>query len=236
VTHPDYPIESILRTDDPSLRTRLVRDARRPANDSRDDSIALIASYGVHVLGRCEETLRRATDALAGRYAPDIAIEGPRVRYVRGARTLEPWMRVVVQATSRDLALLRIDLERRGAVVLCLEHGVGRVALEAEAPLARLLGYSVRVAACTLNVAVVAMRLSRYLLLEGDPDPATMAKARQQGSGVDEDAEARSPAGQASVSTGGGDPEDLDRHPDPDRRADHARRSLAPSHQAAANR
>jgi translation elongation factor EF-G len=177
MTYPDFPLEFIVRTDDDGLRAQLVRAAVREEVDAVDDVMCLAADDGLRVLGRTEDELRRAVGKLRGAAGDAVIDEGPLVRYVDGARRLEPFMRVVVHAPTRDLALLRADLDRRGARVVRLEHHIGSIVLEGEAPLARLLGYADWVAACTGGAARVRMWLSRYRLAEDGSS-----------SGVEEDA------------------------------------------------
>jgi translation elongation factor EF-G len=164
MTYPEFPLECIVRTDDDGLRARLVRAAVRQEADAVDDVMCLVAEDGLRVLGRDEADLRRAVDRLVDSVGETPGIEGPLVRYVNGARRLEPHMRLMVHAPTPALAVLRDDLERRGARMLRLEYHIGRVALEAEAPLACLLGYADWLAACTDGVGRSRMWLSRYRL------------------------------------------------------------------------
>src|SRR5690349_15977754 len=89
LAHPEYPIEQTVRGTDVAMQALLLRMARR-GNQAMDDARWVGASQGVRILGRSEGALKYATANLVGRHARRVAIEPPRIRYVQGARVLEP--------------------------------------------------------------------------------------------------------------------------------------------------
>jgi hypothetical protein len=179
MTYPDFPLEIVIRASDDVRRGRLVRAAMRHEVEAGDVTCFLV-SEGLRVLGRSEQALQRAVEALR-RVEPDAPLQGPSVRCVEGAGRLEPHMRVVVHAPAATLPVIRGDLERRGAWILRLDHRIGVVDIEAEAPLARLLGYGDWLAACTQGRARMRMALSRYRLADDRAPDAARAAAHGDG-------------------------------------------------------
>jgi elongation factor G-like protein len=180
--YPDFPLESIVRPRDDAHRAELLRAAARHDIDGPDVT-CLVADDALRLLARGEEPLRRATELLRAAVDGEALVEGPVVRYVEGARRLEPHMRIALHAPAATLPVLQDDLQRRAAFIVRLEHRVGTVVIEAEAPLARLLGYADWLAACTGGRARVQMWLCRYRISDkpGAPEELEDDAARMIG-------------------------------------------------------
>lgn len=167
---PEHPIEQSIRSPDPRVRSELAGEAlrRRP----RDDDARLVAEPdGARVLARTEGALAPVVAALSDRYGRDVVVGAPRVRYAHRPRYAEPWMRLSMSGPSSFLPLVLRDLARRkGRVVRVDEHG-GPFALEAEAPLANLLGYADWLADLCEDRAELSMRLARYATVDLDDGP-----------------------------------------------------------------
>jgi hypothetical protein len=174
IAHPECPIEQSVRGRDDATRTQLARFAwERPA--ARAGSTLVADDQGLRVLARCEATLSRAVQPLARRFAGRIVLRSPAVRYVPGNPVLEPYMMVDVIGPHVHLPLVRKDMARRGGRVVGVDaRGDGTFRLEAEAPLALLMGYASWLAALNeRDMPQASARLSRYLPIDdGGPRAA----------------------------------------------------------------
>jgi predicted membrane GTPase involved in stress response len=165
--HPEFPIEQMAKCEDEKRRSELVLDAVR--NAAGLDEARCIADYkGLRILGRTEAALRTAVATLAER-GHALVVEPPFVRYVYGARVLEPWMNVIVNAPAGFATRVQRDFGRRRGVVRRLSRNVVNFVLNGEAPLADLLAYEDSLRNVTGDGAYVAMSLSRYLPIDHGP-------------------------------------------------------------------
>ena len=168
LAHPEYPIEQTVRGRDNATKAELARFALRRTIDLHGAMLAA-DDHGVRVLARCEATLSGAVAPLTKLFAQRIALRPPAVRYVPGNPVLEPYMFVLASGPQRYLPLVRKDMSRRGGRFV---HGVERgdtFRLEAEAPLAQLLGYGSWLAELTQQEQPQASAwLSRYLPVDDD--------------------------------------------------------------------
>jgi len=169
--HPEYPIEQLVRTRDSERHALVLQDAwrRRP---TIADTLYVPDYNGLRVLGRSEGALEHAMAEVARRHGNAFMVEPPSVRYVHGARVLEPWMDVLVNVPEHHCRHVERDFaRRRGNVRRLAQQGVAFV-LEGEAPLADLLGYAEWLRNLTEDDPYVATRLSRYLPIDYGPQAA----------------------------------------------------------------
>lgn len=165
--HPEFPIEQMAKCEDEKRRTELILDAVR--NPAGLDDARCIGDYkGLRILGRTEAALGAAVATLAER-GHALVIEPPFVRYVYGARVLEPWMSVIVNAPAAFSTRAERDFGRRRGVVRRLTRNAVNFVLNGEAPLADLLAYEDWLRSLTGSDAYVAMSLSRYLPIDHGP-------------------------------------------------------------------
>jgi predicted membrane GTPase involved in stress response len=170
--HPECPIEQAVRSPDPSVQTCLLQEIwRRPP--FIDDAALLVAEPArLRVLARNEPALRRPVEALRERFGDALVVEAPTVRYAHGAPVLEPFMTVLVTGPSQHSAMLQDDLARRQATIVRLDHRVGMMVLEAEAPLGHLLGYQDWLEEKFAGDVDASTWLSRYRPIGDDPHAA----------------------------------------------------------------
>jgi hypothetical protein len=163
IEHPECPIEQSVRGRDDAAKAHLARFAgeQRAAHDG---TTLLADDHGLRVLARSEAALTRAVQRLARRFAGRIVLRAPAVRYVPGNPVLEPYMMLAVIGPDIHLGLVRKDMTRRGGhVVEAAARSDGTFRLEAEAPLAQLLGYSSWLSALSDNdVPQSSAWFSRY--------------------------------------------------------------------------
>lgn len=174
IAHPECPIEQSVRGRDDATKGQLTRFAwERPT--AHDGVVFVADDHGLRVLAACEATLTRAVQPLARRFAGRIVLRAPAIRYVPGNPVLEPYMLVAVNGSEHYLPLVQKDMARRqGRVVRVAAHGDGSFRLEAEAPLAQLMGYTSWLSALTeQDLPQASSWLSRYLPIDdGGPRAA----------------------------------------------------------------
>lgn len=171
LAHPECPIEQRVRATDPHARSELLREAWRAHPPPGEGAMALPDADGLRLLARNEGALRPFADALRTCFRDGIVVERPAVRYARGAQLLEPWMALRSSGPPSHLPLIQRDLARRRArVTRVADHG-GRFALEAEAPLANLLGYADWLDDRLEGAADLSMWLSRWVPVVVDEGP-----------------------------------------------------------------
>lgn len=174
IAHPECPIEQSLRGRDDATRARLARFAWERTT-GRGGATLIADDHGLRVLARCEATLAEAVRPLSRRFAGRIVLRAPAIRYVPGNPVLEPYMIVAVQGPRIHLPLVRKDMARRGGRVTAVDScGAETFRLEAEAPLALLMGYASWLSALTAqDMPKASARLSRYLPIDdGGPRAA----------------------------------------------------------------
>jgi predicted membrane GTPase involved in stress response len=166
--HPECPIEQGVSSTDSAVQGELVQEIWR-RRVSVDDTALLIAEpKRLRVLGRTEGALRAPVDALRARYGEALIVEPPAVRYAHGAPVLEPYMCVLLCAPERYLPLVQKDIARRRGYARRIDAHAKRFVLEAEAPLANLLGYRDWLEELVDEDADVSMWLSRYVPIDDD--------------------------------------------------------------------
>jgi hypothetical protein len=167
--HPECPIEQALRSADSDIQRRLVQPSvQRTA--AAADAFFVASDDGLRVLGRNERALERIAEELQARFENRLTVHGPMVRYAFGVPVLEPYMKVRVQASLRSLQLVRDDMARRRGWIERVDE-LDPFVLEAEAPLATLLGYEgwlKRALGADQGGYDVTLRLSRYLPIDDD--------------------------------------------------------------------
>lgn len=167
---PECPIEQLIRA-----RGSRAQSALRAEAQKRPERLAdawLVADVeGVRAIARSEGALRRFVSDIVERHAPEIIASAPRVRYAYRPTLSEPWMRITASGPTALLPLVLRDLERRrGRTLRVTDHG-GPFDLEAEAPLANLLGYADWYDELCEGRAWLTMQLARYAPVDVDPGP-----------------------------------------------------------------
>lgn len=167
---PECPIEQVIRARDASTRSALHEEARaRPAR--RADAWLIADAEGVRAIARSEGALRPFVAGIVERHGAAVVVGAPRVRYSHRPTLSEPWMRITASGPSGLLPLILRDLDRRKGRTLRIDDHGGPFALEAEAPLANLLGYADWLDELCEGRADLAMRLVRYAAVDVDPGP-----------------------------------------------------------------
>lgn len=173
LAHPECPIEQTVRGRDDATKARLTRFAWQQAT-ACEGAVYVRDDHGLHVLARCETTLFQATEPLATLFRERVVLRPPAVRYVPGNPVLEPYMLLLVSGPEPYLPLVQKDMvRRRGCIVRVAERG-NTFTLEAEAPLAQLIGYTSWLRELTeQDIAQASAWLSRYLPIDdGGPQAA----------------------------------------------------------------
>lgn len=171
--HPECPIEQAVTSADAMVQESLLREIWRRTPAHEYGTLLIAQPDRLRVLARTEALLRPAIDALVDRHRPAIVVHTPQVRYALGPPVLEPYMTLLLAGTVEPLARIQRDLNRRRARVSRLEHADGRFTLEAEAPLAALLGYADWLEEAAGGDVDATLWLSRYLPIDDDgPDAA----------------------------------------------------------------
>lgn len=166
--HPDYPIKAHV-SGDGIVATTLLGEARQCELTKADHVLASVHDGRVRLLGRSERALHASIGGLRTRVAARLHVDGPRVRYVYGARVLEPHMRLRLRGPAHAVHEARREVERRGGAILRIDPGIGATTIEATAPLARLLGYDQWLAEHVGHDVAATMRLGHYDIADGAP-------------------------------------------------------------------
>lgn len=139
--HPECPIEQAVWSPDTAVQAALLQEIWRRENFV-DVAVLLVADpKRLRVLARCEAALRRPVLALKARHGPSLIVEAPMVRYAHGAPVLEPWMTVIASGPVAYRGRVQGELGGRSATITRLDSRADSFVLEAEAPLARILGW-----------------------------------------------------------------------------------------------
>ena len=174
LAHPECPIEQSVRSARAHVQSALLGEAWRWHPPVGEGAMIVAEADGVRVLARSEGALRPVVDGLRERFGGDVGAGAPRVRYAHRPCHAEPWMTVLASGPAQVAPLVLRDLARRKARVLRVEQHRGPLVLEAEAPLANLLGYADWLDELTEGRADLSMWLARYapVEVEGGPDAA----------------------------------------------------------------
>lgn len=139
--HPECPIEQTLRGRDEGAKARLTQLAWREAA-APEDAVLVAEHDRVRALARSESALARVVARIVQGLGGRIDVRPPAVRYLPGTPVLEPWMTVIASGPDRYLPLVQKDMARRRGRIVRARERAGKFVLEAEAPLAQLLGYT----------------------------------------------------------------------------------------------
>ena len=173
LAHSEYPIEQSLRGRDDATRARLTELAWR--SDAAPQGSKFVADpLGLRVLALSERALNQAVRKIAAPFGAHVIVRAPVIRYVPGNPVLEPYMMVLVGGPVRHLSLVQRDMvRRRGRLARASEQNGGFV-LEAETPLAELIGYGGWVCEVMEQASPhLSARLTRYLPIDdGGPRAA----------------------------------------------------------------
>jgi predicted membrane GTPase involved in stress response len=164
----EFPLEQKVRNPADAFQLAFARRAMALVEESEE--LRRQASHqGLLMLGNSEASLRVAVEILRDRYGDSLEIERPRVRYVSDGTLQQPIMELHVFIPLRYLGAVRRDLEARRAVIaeIAIRHGV--CAIDAAAPLARLLGYAKALDRLTAGTGDHSMRLLRYAPVSSGP-------------------------------------------------------------------
>ena len=193
--HPECPIEQAVHSREPAVHARLLQeiwwrrsgggDARpvaarateasaltdaRYANEAGalDNALLIADPKSLRILARTERALEAPVNALRRRYGDALVAEPPSVRYAHGAPVLEPYMTLLLHGPEHCLAPLQKDLVRRRGRIERLDRHDSRFVLEAEAPLANLLGYDGWLGERMGSVVELGIWLSRFVPIDDD--------------------------------------------------------------------
>jgi elongation factor G-like protein len=165
--HPECPIEQSLWSPDEAVQAALLAEIWRQGAFLADGVLLVPDPKSLRVLARSEAALREPVQALKTRHGARVIIEPPTVRYAHGAPVLEPWMTVLASGPAGHLRHVQGELGRRGATITRVEAQRDPFVLEAEAPLAQLLGYGEWLEEQAVGVEA-SVWLSRYRPIGGD--------------------------------------------------------------------
>jgi predicted membrane GTPase involved in stress response len=166
--HPECPIEQAVYSDDVHVQAELAREIWRRHSFLDEGTLLVAETKRLRVLARTEGALRGPVEVLRERHGPALVVEPPTVRYAHGAPVLEPYMTVLLCGPERYLPLVQRDLVRRRGHFRRIDDTAKRFVLEAEAPLAGLLGYAAWLDELTESDAEASMWLSRYVPIDDD--------------------------------------------------------------------
>ena len=166
--HPECPIEQSLRGADDNAQRELQQEIWKAPTFIEAGALLVADPKSLRVLARTERALAGPVGALRQRYGSAIVVEPPAVRYAHGAPVLEPYMIVLLCGPEDHLPTVQRDLSKRRSQITRLDHHAGLFVLEAEAPLANLLGYCDWLQTLTGGETDVSMWLSRYLPIDDD--------------------------------------------------------------------
>lgn len=171
LAHPECPIEQSVKSAQPHTQTALLGEAWRRHPPAGEGAMIVAEAEGVRVLGRSEGALRPVVEGFRERFGRDVVVGAPRVRYAHRPYLAEPWMTVLASGPGQFAPLLMRDLARRKARVLRVEQHRGPFVIEAEAPLANLLGYGDWLDDLAEGRADLSMWLARYVPVDVDDSP-----------------------------------------------------------------
>jgi predicted membrane GTPase involved in stress response len=166
--HPECPIEQAVYSDDAHVQAELAREIWRRHSFLDEGTLLVAEARRLRVLARTEAALRAPVEALRERHGPALVVEPPTVRYAHGAPVLEPYMTLLLCGPRRYLLTVQRDLVRRRGHFRRIDDAAKRFVLEAEAPLAGLLGYADWLDEVTESQAEASMWLSRYVPIDDD--------------------------------------------------------------------
>jgi hypothetical protein len=166
--HPECPIEQSLRGVDDRAQRELQQEIWHGTSFIADGALLVADPKCLRVLARTERALAGPVGALRQRYGKRIVVEPPAVRYAHGAPVLEPYMIVLLCGPEDQLPVVQRDLAKRRSRITRLERQAGIYVLEAEAPLANLLGYCDWLQRLTGGNTDASMWLSRYLPIDDE--------------------------------------------------------------------
>ena len=166
--HPECPIEQTFWSNDPKVQRQLMQHAWQRTGAA--DQVSFVADYnGLRVLGHSEAALNRVAKALRDRFGSRLRVASPMVRYVFEAPVLEPYMTVLIKGPLVHLPRVRNGIaNRRDCIARVTARGI--FVLEAEAPLAALLGFEAwlqEAFAEDWEKSYVGLWLSRYVPIGG---------------------------------------------------------------------
>ena len=170
--HPECPVEQALRSADPVVQAELLQEIWRRPSFVEEGALLVADPKCLRILARSEGALRVPVDRLRQRYGAGLIVEPASVRYAHGAPVLEPYMTLLLIAPERYLPLLQQDLARRRGCIRRIDLHGGPFVLEAEAPLANLLGYGDWLRQRMEADADAGMWLSRYVPIDDGPQAA----------------------------------------------------------------
>lgn len=170
--HPECPVEQALHSNDPAIQAELLQEIWRRHSFVEEGALLVADPKCLRILARTEGALRVPVDRLRHRYGAALIVEPASVRYAHGAPVLEPYMTLLLSGPERYLALLQQDLARRRACIRRIDLHCGPFVLEAEAPLADLLGYGDWLRRLMEGDADASMWLSRYVPIGDGPQAA----------------------------------------------------------------
>ncbi len=164
-----FPLEQKVRNPAETFQLAFARGALQLIEESAE--LRPQASHeGLVMLGSDEACLEGAVEILLARYGHSLVIDRPRVRYIGDETLREPIMALHVNIPLRYCGIVRRDLKARGAGIVEMAIRFRLCAIEAQAPLAELLGYAKALDRLTNGTGDHSMRLLRYAPLAPGPE------------------------------------------------------------------
>ena len=163
-----FPLEQKVRNPAEAFQLAFARSALQLIEESAH--LRPQASHeGLVMLGCNEASLEGAVGILLARYGNGLTIDRPRVRYIQDGTLQEPIMALSVDVPLRYSGVVRSDLRARAASISEMAIRGGHCAIEAQAPLAEVIGYGKALDRLTNGTGDHSMRLLRYAPLEPNP-------------------------------------------------------------------
>lgn len=162
-----YPLETLARMRGAASQADFAREARDIVLDT-DEVIAQPCERGLALFAANEEALSQPARVLGDVFGPRVELRRPRVRYMPGLPPREPIMQVEVTVRPEYSGRVLAELRARGVNMLEECWRARRLIVEAEAPLAALLGLSAMLDSITSGSAQCSMRLVRYAAVDRD--------------------------------------------------------------------
>jgi hypothetical protein len=168
-SHPEFPLERVCAHLSEPFQLAFARQAQQHFL-TREDVEVIATHLGLTIRAETEDAIDAAVVLLKDLFGPQIRIGPPQVRFHEGVTLEQPWMGVHVRCTTDHLHAVSADLADREATIVSCDVDRENSHIQANAPLAALLGYRQSLASLTSSTATHAMWLSHFAPVE-DPPP-----------------------------------------------------------------
>jgi hypothetical protein len=167
-SYPEYPIEQVCTHAQEPFQLAFARTAKELLGARHD--LELTPSHrGLTIAAETEIAIEAALASLRESYGAHLQVGPPTIRYHNGVTLEQPWMGFSVQCPMDRFAVVRLDLESRGADIFPPSVQMSRAVIDGRAPLTSLIGYGGKLARLTGGAGQLAMWLSHYAPVEPPP-------------------------------------------------------------------